>query len=251
MPASKLGVSPRGRLRADHRLCRQGRPSRESANRGPPLARLLLFFHRRITAVRPAVNREGGGSNPPGGAASHSVPVEQRPSSLVPQTRSGGSNPPRDTNAGGPRRLGYLQKNTQARHLSAFVQFRRAGADRLSLNKWEPRVRRPLSDRHNSFVGFCLALPVSRSGWVIVNQRYQRPSCTTRSPVFISRAGASGLPLVAARERRQVRILRDQTRHSSAIFRRGSAGRSNWVIAEDERAVWPVAGASLQLQGHT
>ena len=28
----------------------------------------FYFFHRRITAVRPAVNREGGGSNPPGGA---------------------------------------------------------------------------------------------------------------------------------------------------------------------------------------
>lgn len=182
MPASKLGVSPRGRLRADHRLCRQGRPSRESANRGPPLARLLLSFHRRITAVRPAVNRDGGGSNPPGGAHcklslsnSGQVRWSLKPEAGVRippgiptpagrgvwvtlQTPRRGTCPP-SCSSDEPERVGYPQQHGELR------------GESLALRPAQ-LVRR-----------FLFSLPVSRSGWVIVNQRYQRPSCTTRSPV--------------------------------------------------------------------
>lgn len=196
MPASKLGVSPRGRLRADHRLCRQGRPSRESANRGPPLARLLSFFHRRITAVRPAVNREGGGSNPPGGATQHICPCRTAAKFAGPSNQKRGFESPQGYQRRRAEASGLPLQNTQARHLSAFVQFFAVPASRsgsVNSKQMGPRVR-PLSDRHNSFVGFCFSLPVSRSGWVIVNQRYQRPSCTTRSPVFFRGPERLGYP---------------------------------------------------------
>ena len=93
------------------------------------------------------------------------------------------------------------------------------------------------------------AVPVSRSGWVIVNQRYQGPGAQLvhrfllrgpQRPGYLvsahARAGSSparpGAPLVR-------------------FFDAVSAGRSTWVIAEDEWAARPVAGASLHLQGHT
>lgn len=59
---------------------------------------LSASFHRRITAVHPAVNRVGAGSTPAGGAAQRRrVPVEQRLSSPVSQSGNEGSIPSRDT----------------------------------------------------------------------------------------------------------------------------------------------------------
>ena len=85
---------------------------------------LSASFHRRITAVHPAVNRVGAGSTPAGGAA-QTRPCRTAVSSPVSQSGSEGSIPSRDTRsvpragaAGLPRLLRVGESPTPAAQLA-------------------------------------------------------------------------------------------------------------------------------------
>jgi hypothetical protein len=89
---------------------------------------------------------------------------------------------------------------------------------------------------------------VSRSAWVIVNQRCKPPRGTTRSPVLFAWAEASGLP-----GKRNARAGSSPARPGAPLahFRVRFPRAEATGLSLKTNGQLPVAGASLQLQGHT
>lgn len=166
-----------------------------------------------------------------------------------PSNQKRGFDSPRGYQRGGPRRLGYLEKHPGA----ALVRLRAVPASRSGsvISKQMGPRGASLALRSAQLVRRSLfSLPVSRSRWVIVNQRYQGPaaqlvhrvSFAGRS-VWVTPGSGARAPAGSNPARPDAPLVR--------FLRRVSAGRSNWVIATDESGSNLMAGASLQLQGHT